>query len=98
VRPRVRGLAEGVLELAWTRRARGAWGWSDGVDAPLVEQAEGYVVTLGALATPAALWHVAEPRLTLSAAQRAALPAGALRVRQQGSHALSEPLHLHTLI
>ena len=97
VHPRRRMLADGTLELAWTRRARGAWDWPDGVDAPLVEQAERYLVTLGEIAAPELLWDMAEPGLTLSAAVLATLPAGPLRVRQQGSHALSEPLLLHTL-
>jgi hypothetical protein len=96
VHPRVRQLVEG-LELTWTRRARGAWAWTDGVDAPLHEQTERYLVTLGDPATPLAVWELAEPRLVLSAATRAALPPAALTVRQQGSYALSEPLLLHTL-
>jgi len=97
VHPRRRTAADGTLELGWTRRARGAWGWSDGVDAPLQEQAERYLVTLGDPAAPAALWDLAEPRLALSPVQLATLPAGPLRVRQQGSHALSEPLFLTSL-
>lgn len=97
VHPRVRLLPGGALALAWTRRARGAWGWPDGVDAPLGEQAERYLVTLGDPAAPAAMWDLGQPALTLSAAVLAALPPGPLRVRQQGSHALSLPLLLHTL-
>jgi hypothetical protein len=54
-------------------------------------------VTLGDLAAPLAVWSPTEPRLTLPPAVLAALPAGPLWVRQQGSHALSEPLLLFTL-
>jgi hypothetical protein len=97
VHARSRETGDGGLELAWTRRARGAWGWADGVDAPLNEQAERYLVTLGDPGLPAALWEVSEPRFALSAATLAALPAGALTVRQQGTHALSAPLLLATL-
>jgi hypothetical protein len=97
VHPRVRALAGGGLALGWTRRARGAWSWLDGVDAPLHEQAERYLVTLGDPAAPAATWETAEPALTLPGEVIAALPPGALRVRQQGSYALSDPLHLTTL-
>lgn len=76
VLPRVAALADGALELRWTRRARGAWAWPDGVDAPLHEQAERYLVTLGVLAAPLAVWELGEPRLTLSPETLATLPGG----------------------
>lgn len=97
VHPRIVVSPDGGLELAWTRRARGGWAWRDGVDLPLQEQFERYLVTLGDPAMPAAVWELGEARLALSAAVLAALPPGALRVRQQGNHALSEPLFLTTL-
>ena len=97
VHPRVIDRPDGALDLAWTRRARGGWAWRDGVDVPLQEQVERYLVTLGDPDGPLALWDLAEPRLALSAATLAALPSGVLRVRQQGSHALSESLFLITL-
>lgn len=89
--------ADDALTLRWTRRARGAWLWSDGVDAPLHEQAESYVVTLGDPASPTASWDVAEPLLHLTAAALAGLPGGAFNVRQRGSYALSAPLFLAAL-
>ncbi|MDR2858665.1 MAG: phage tail protein [Novosphingobium sp.] len=98
VHSRVGRLADGTLALAWTRRARGAWDWPDGADTPLHEEAERYLVTLGDPAAPAAAWTVAEPRLALAGNMLAALPAGPLHVRQQGSHALSAPLFLTTSI
>lgn len=97
VHPRVEAGPDGALALAWTRRARGAWAWSDGVDAPLHEEAERYRVTLGDPAAPTATWEVTEPRLTLAPEALAPLPAGAIHVRQQGSYALSDPLFLTTL-
>ena len=94
-------LPDTSLELAWTRRARGAWGWLDGVDAPLHEQSEAYLVTYGPLAAPAAIWEVSSASLTIDAAQKAALtaalPGESFRIRQQGTYALSEPLVLATL-
>jgi hypothetical protein len=94
-------LPDNSLQLAWTRRARGAWTWLDGVDTPLHEQAESYLVTYGSLAAPASIWEVTAPSLTIDAAQRAALtasqPGEYFRVRQQGTYALSEPLVLATL-
>lgn len=97
VHPRLAALASGAIELGWTRRARGAWSWSDGVDAPLHEQSERYLVTLGDLAAPLAVWELGEPRLVLPPETLAALPGGPINVRQQGSYALSEPLFLHML-
>jgi hypothetical protein len=89
------------LALAWTRRARGAWLWRDGVDAPLHEQAEAYEVSYGPPAEPLARWHTAEPRLTVPAATlaelAARLPGGTFQVRQIGSYALSDPLLLTIL-
>ena len=94
-------LSDNSLELTWTRRARGAWSWLDGVDAPLREQAEVYLVTYGPITAPAAIWEVTAPSLAIDAAQRAALatslPGESFRVRQQGTYALSEPLVLATL-
>ena len=101
VHPRAATLADGTLRLSWTRRARGGWTWRDGVDVPLVEEGERYLVTLGDMDDPAARWAVTHPSLDLPAPLVAALSASApgetLRVRQQGTHALSPPLALHTL-
>ena len=101
VHGRARTLVDNSLELTWTRRARGAWDWLDGVDAPLHEQAEAYLVTYGPLSAPATLWEVTTPSLTIDAAQRtglaSSLPGESFRVRQQGTYALSEPIVLATL-
>lgn len=101
VHPRVATLADGTLRLAWTRRARGAAPWRDGVDMPLVEETERYLVTLGPLGAPAAQWTTAQPWLDLAppllAELSASAPGETLRVRQQGTHAISPPLTLWTL-
>ena len=93
--------SDGSLNLKWTRRARGALQWLDGVDAPLHEQAELWLVTYGPLPSPAAVWQLAEPALTVAPSLVAELastvPGEKFRVRQQGSYALSEPLVLNTL-
>lgn len=98
VHPRIETAADGGLILRWTRRSRGAWLWSDGVDVPINEQGEAYEVTLGDPAAPAARWDLAEPRLSIPPALRAELASmasGAIfRVRQRGSYALSLPLLL----
>lgn len=100
VQPRVHTHASGVT-LRWARRSRGAWRWLDGVDVPLGEQAEAYLVGVGPLDAPSAAWQVGEPALSLSAAEFAQLaadnPGAALWVRQVGTFAPSDPLLLITL-
>ncbi|MEE4451752.1 phage tail protein [Novosphingobium resinovorum] len=101
VHPRRTATPDGGLALGWTRRARGAWTWQDGVDAPLVEQAEQYLVTLGPIDSPIAAWTTTGTSLEIDAATIASLTGSAagaaLHVRQQGTHALSHPLPLGTL-
>lgn len=101
VHPRQRILSDGTMRLEWTRRARGEWLWRDGVDVPLVEQSESYLVTLGPLDAPLTIWTTAAPTLDISASVLAQLAASApgqpIRVRQQGTHSLSSPLLLCSL-
>lgn len=100
VHPRAIRGADGLL-LTWARRARGAWLWPDGVDAPLNEQTEAYEVSYGPPASPLARWITAEPRLELTAAVveelASTLPGGGIRVCQVGSYARSDPLLLTVL-
>lgn len=101
VHPRARIDTAGTLHCRWTRRARGAWQWRAGVDVPLVEEAERYFVSFGPVAAPLAFWTTTAPEIRLDAATLGELgtlsPGGHLHVRQQGKHALSLPLLLHTL-
>jgi hypothetical protein len=102
VHPRRALAPDGGWTLSWVRRARGGWDWSDGVDVPLVEQSENYLVTVETGgAAPAVSWTTATPVLAISPAtlaQPAALYPGApIHVRQQGTHALSSALLLCTL-
>jgi hypothetical protein len=101
VHPRVQPGPGGGVILRWTRRARGAWTWPDGIETPLGEQAEAYTVGLGDTGQPALRWELAQPRLELSAATLAQLssehPGEPLWVRQVGSFAASPPLLLTTL-
>lgn len=89
----------GGLSLSWTRRARGAWQWLDGVDAPLNEQVERYEVSCNVAGAVTRRWTVDMPALTIDAIELAGLrtssPGGALLVRQQGTHAFSAPLQLY---
>lgn len=98
VHGRIEILSDGALDLTWIRRARGSYAWNDGVEVPLNEQAEGYLVTFGPPENPVAVWEATEPRLRLPPTARDALtnslPGGAFYIRQRGTHALSEPLIL----
>lgn len=86
------------LLCRWTRRARGAWDWADGIDVPLVEESESYIVTYGPLDAPLHAWTTEQPAIAIPAATLAAImvqsPGFALQVRQRGTHALSPPLRL----
>ncbi|PLK27419.1 phage tail protein [Novosphingobium sp. TH158] len=96
VHPRMASDGSGGLVLRWTRRARGAWGWPDGVDLPLNEETESYQVVYESAGVALAAWTVFEPRIEIAASLLASLveasPAGNFAVRQQGRHGLSEPL------
>lgn len=101
VHGRTQRLADGSLRLSWTRRARGGWRWSDGVDVPLAEEAERYLVTFHDLrqaGSDLCGWTVSTAALALSTDELADLaavaPNGAFHVRQQGTRALSLPLSI----
>ena len=98
VHPRAVEMPSGGLALFWTRRARGAWAWADGVDVPLVEESERYEIGAGPSATPGVAWTSETPSLVLSAEELAQLAPGTpLWVRQVGTHARSPELLLHIL-
>ena len=92
--------SDGTITLSWCRRARGAWAWLDGVDAPLSEPSEAYIVGVGDPTNPALIWNVGQAKLNLSAATWSdivlAHPASPVWVRQVGAVAQSDPLLLTT--
>lgn len=94
-------LADGSLRLTWTRRARGAWAWLDGIDTPLHEETERYRVDFGSSDVPVAQWLVDTNTLLLDPARIADLvqrhPEGRFFVRQIGTHGTSHPLALPDL-
>ena len=78
--------ADGMLR--WTRRSRAGWRWSDGVEAPLVEETEAYRVTVTEGDAVRDL-HTDRPWLALPPA------AGmTVAVRQRGTWAESAPATL----
>lgn len=90
--------ADGGFDLAWRRRSRLGWRWLDGVDAPLGEEREVYLLRFlrgdGSeraveLAAPAALYAASDV-----AADRAHGAAVTLSVVQIGTHATSRPATL----
>ena len=101
VRPVTTMLAGGGVEFSWTRRARGAWAWLDGVETPLHEEAEMYDIAVSEGDVMVAVWTVSTPSLELSAAEWSALqtghPGATITVRQRGSYAASDALLLKHL-
>ena len=101
VHPRAREKPDGGIELRWIRRARGAWGWRSEVETPLAEHEERYRVGIGPVTAPLATWEVPESELVIDSATRDALaaahPGAAVWVRQIGTFAASDPLHLFEL-
>lgn len=98
VHPDVAWSEDGGLRLGWVRRARGAWSWRDGVDVPLAEEAERYIVSCEQVGATVRAWSSDEPSLSILAEDLASLPGGStLIVRQQGTHAQSLPLVLTRL-
>lgn len=98
VHPRKTVLADGTWRIAWTRRARGNLPWRDGVEVPLVEEAENYLITFGPAEAPMAVWSASSPQIDLAPDVRRQLAAKSpgqwLRVAQQGSYAISPGLDL----
>jgi hypothetical protein len=97
VRGTARRQTDGSIALAWTRRARGAWLWPDGVDTPLGEEAERWEITAGDAAAPTMRWQTTSTSLAVTAAQLAALPVGGpdyFAVRQIGRNAASIALRI----
>ncbi len=95
-----RALANGDTEITWVRRSRNGWRWLDGVDAPLVEEAERYAVTVIPDAGPTRTSEQPEPRLIYPASARIADRAsGTTRLEfgicQIGSLGLSRPTRLN---
>lgn len=92
---------DGNLSLAWTRRARGCWTWSDDVDVPLKEEKEAYIVGYGPTAAPYAYWQVGTPELTLSPEAQATLVTNhghaSIWVKQSGTYQSSDALYLCAL-
>ncbi len=97
VHGRLDRLADGSTTVCWTRRARGAWIWHDGIAPPLHEDAERYRISIGPTTAPLAIREVDQPTLTLSAADTAAFAGEPVRVRQIGRASLSPPLMLGIL-
>lgn len=87
---------DGTPLLTWTRRARGGWAWTDGLDLPLGEQSETYEITFGNNASTLQGWTSAVPQLAFTPGQvdalLMALPDGWFEIRQRGDHGLSDPL------
>lgn len=91
----------GGLILGWTRRSRGGWTWPDGVDQPVNEQRETYLVEFGQPGAPVARWDCFTAQLSIGPEEWAGLvplaPAGIFSVRQIGDRGVSLPLTIQTI-
>lgn len=89
---------DGGLVLGWTRRARGSLRWDDGMELPINEQREAYLVEFGPPGAPVARWECPAARFELDAAAWSALrlanPDGRFSIKQIGDRALSLPLFI----
>jgi len=65
------GADGGDAVFAWTRRSRGGFAWSDGVDAPLAEASERYLVELSVAAVVRRSITVTAPSWRYTATERA---------------------------
>lgn len=85
----------GGADISWARCSRVDTGWRDGVDLPLGESRESYLIELSPSVAGLGPWQSNAPSLYLSPAERAALPVGSmLAIRQLGDFAPSLPLFL----
>jgi hypothetical protein len=89
---------DGSLALEWCRRSRGSWAWLDGVEVPLSEQTETYLVGLGDSEAPDLRWETGAPLIEIAASIWSSIKSAhagkPLWVRQVGTAAASIPLLL----
>ncbi|TKD51650.1 phage tail protein [Sphingomonas baiyangensis] len=80
-------LSDGCVRIGWRRRSRAGWAWSDGIDAPLGEEIEGYRIAITPAGAGGAMRTSATPGALLTAEEAAG--DWAVRVAQFGTHAVS---------
>ncbi len=95
VHVRIAGDASAGLTIRWTRRSRLGWAWADGVEAPMGEEREAYLVEiwsgealLRSVETIAPSWTYAAADIAIDRMSAPADPL-ALMVRQRGIHGVS---------
>lgn len=89
VHTRVSTASDGGQTFCWTRRSRGQWNWEDGIDTPLIEENESYILGYGPVDQPLMTWQSSESEITLSSETLSTLksqgPAEKFWVRQLGT-------------
>ena len=100
---RAQSLADGSIYLNWARRSRIDFGWNDGVDQALVEDAESYSVSLivGGQTLRQWLSVTSEHMVHADELSVALLPSGTtivFEVRQIGRHMMSAPATIHVTL
>ena len=86
----------GDILINWVRRSRLGWSWTDGIEVPLVEESEGYALSLTLSNGSARRYALASAHWTYDEAARASdVASGAtsatITVQQHGTHGLSKP-------
>lgn len=82
-------LPGGDVQLDWVRRSRSGWRWIDGMDAPLGEERERYLLSVAPEGGVARIVETDVPVFLLPAAERATPVT--ITIRQAGTHGLSPP-------
>lgn len=93
VHARITSDGSGGWDMRWTRRSRAGWRWMDGIDAPLGEEQEAYIVRVYNGGTLVRQAETAVPAWTYTAAMLAADGAAgtAIDIFQAGSSGISRP-------
>ncbi len=89
-----RKLLSGDIEISWIRRTRIDPGWQDGVDIPLYEDTQRFVVIVNSNGIVLGEWPSDQISLIIATAEFSGLAPGTIctaEIRQQGRFALSEP-------
>jgi hypothetical protein len=93
VHPHAERLPSGDTAIRWVRRSRAGWAWRDGIDVPVGEDREAYLIDWAGGSV-----EIGEPAFTYTAAARttdlaAGMTSRTFSIRQSGTASLSPPLN-----
>lgn len=73
-----------LLTIEWVRRSRAGWRWIDGVDSPVAEEGEHYVIDVAVGGAPVAQFATTQPFIDVTIP--AAISPTVISVRQRGAN------------